>query len=257
MTLSYVRRDSCTCETWRILSYSWAVASHVIHDEAISRKFICVTWKNLRVTWLKTHRSHVTHMNDSCEFFCYWVERRWSDFEMINCDVKCAVILMCSMMTLSYVWRDSCTCVTWLLRMCDMTHSYVRRDSCTCVTWLIHMCDMTHSYVWHDSFMCATWLIHMCDMTHAHVWYDSCICATWLIHMRDIPHAYVWHVSFICVTCLIHMCSMTLSHAWHDSCMCVTCLIHMCDMTRSHVTSQLIISKSPHRASTQFEKNLH
>jgi len=44
------------------------------------------------------------------------------------------------------------------------THSYVWHDSCICVTWLIHMCDMTHSYVWHDSFICVTWLIRMCDI---------------------------------------------------------------------------------------------
>ena len=25
---------------------------------------------------------------------------------------------------------------------------------CTCVTWLMHMCDVTHPVVWHDSFIC-------------------------------------------------------------------------------------------------------
>ena len=66
--------------------------------------------------------------------------------------------------------------------MFDTTHTYVSRDSCTHVVWLIHMCDMAHSYVRHDSFICVTWLIDnvnqctlaqlnfMRDVTHLH-WY--------------------------------------------------------------------------------------
>ena len=75
----------------------------------------------------------------------------------------------------SYVWRDSFTCVTWLIDVCDMSHSYVRYVSFIRVTWHIHMCGVTRSYVRHDSFMCVTWFIRMCDMTHS--------CVTWLIHM--------------------------------------------------------------------------
>ena len=47
--------------------------------------------------------------------------------------------------------------------MCDMPHSYVWNDSCICVTCFIHMCDMTltclmHIYVWHDSCICVAWI---------------------------------------------------------------------------------------------------
>jgi len=81
------------------------------------------------------------------------------------------------------VWRDSFTCVTWLIYMCDMTHIRKWRiyNLLTCVKWLIQMRDMTHSNVWHDSFKCVTWLIYMCDMTHLHEWCDSFKCVTWLI----------------------------------------------------------------------------
>ena len=37
--------------------------------------------------------------------------------------------------------------------MCDMTHPYEWRDSFTCVTWLIHVL--------------AQWLLHVNDMTHS------------------------------------------------------------------------------------------
>ena len=67
----------------------------------------------------------------------------------------------------------------------DMTHAQVERDSSTCVTWLIRVCDMTYSPVWHDSFTCVR--------THSHVWHDSFTCVTWLIHMCDMTHSHVWH----------------------------------------------------------------
>ena len=77
--------------------------------------------------------------------------------------------------THQHVWRDSSTCVAWLIHMCDVTNPQVWRDTSTGVTWLIHMCDVTHPYVWRDSSTCVTWLIHMCDVTHPHVWHDSFI----------------------------------------------------------------------------------
>jgi len=49
---------------------------------------------------------------------------------------------MCDMAR-AYVWRDSFTCVTWLMQIC---------------AWLIHTRDMTHSHEWHDSYTCCrTW----------------------------------------------------------------------------------------------------
>jgi len=72
--------------------------------------------------------------------------------------------------TYSYVWYDSCVCITRFVHMRDMT---------LCDT--THFSNMTHPYVWLDSSICVTWLIHMCDMTHPYVWHDSSICVTWLI----------------------------------------------------------------------------
>ena len=123
--------------------------------------------------------SHVTHMNRSCVMWMSHVSRctqiavrrgcarvqGWKHGHWIRGTLRCQdlsqqvysmklLIRMCDM-TLSYVWRDSFVCVTWLIRMCDVTHSYVCHDSFVCVTWLIRMCDMTHSYVCHDSFVCV------------------------------------------------------------------------------------------------------
>jgi hypothetical protein len=78
----------------------------------------------------------------------------------------CQIMACTRDMTHSCVWRDSFTWVmthpyVWIIRVSNygMTHPYVSRpyvwrDSFTCVTWLIHMCDVTHSHVWRDSF---TW----------------------------------------------------------------------------------------------------
>jgi len=162
--------------------------------------------------------------NSGYQCFTTLVSVTWHD----SCTCVTWLMHMCDV-THSHVWHDSSTCVTWLIHMCDMTHSHVWHDSLSCVTWLIVMCEMTHSHVWHDSFTFVTWLIHMCDMTHSHVWHDSLSCVTWLMHMCDMTHPHVW------VTWLIHMCDMTHCHVWHDSFTCVTWLIHMCDMTHPHV----------------------
>jgi len=105
-----------------------------------------------------------------------------------------------------------------LLFVRDMTHSYMWHDSCTSVTWLIRNCDMTPSYVWHDSFTCVTWRIYMYGVTDSYAWHDAFICVTWLIHVCAVTHSYVWHDSFICVLCHIHKCGMAI-------------IIHICDTT--------------------------
>ena len=142
-------------------------------------------------------------------------------------------------MTGSYVWHDSCICLTWLIyiwrvpihMICDSNQ----------LDWHIHTCCMTQFYAWHDDFICGTCRIHMCDMMTSYVWHasfmyqghpftwfgiviswidificgtDSFLCVTW--------YSYVWHVAFIRVTCLIHMCGMTHSYVWP-----VTWLIHV------------------------------
>ena len=113
----------------------------------------------------------------------------------------------------------------------DVTHSYVWRDSCACVTRLMHMRDMTHSYVWHDSFICETWLSPMRDMTDPYASHDAFIYVTWLIYTRDVTR----HPKK-CVTWLIlpALCPQ----------MCVIRLIHMCDMTRSFVCHYLFVCET-------------
>jgi len=138
------------------------------------------------------------------------------------------------------VWRDSFTCVAWLVHMCDMTHSYVWRDSLIHVTLLVHLCDVTCLYVWHDSILvlcrrdewvCVTLLIHMCDMTRSYVWCAVFICANWLIQCAlltscvrvcNVTRSHVWHDSFI-----------RLVHVWYDSVILVAWLVHMCDINNS------------------------
>ena len=143
--------DSFICVTWRIYAHTHT-HTHIIAFVAscIRNAFICVTWL-VRVAWLirRIHRCNMTY---------------------------------------SYVWHDSCTCVTWLMtRTRAITHSsysHMWHDSCICVTKLIQMRGMTHSCVCHDPlivFTCVIWLIRMCDMTHSYVWQDSIICVTWPI----------------------------------------------------------------------------
>jgi len=69
-------------------------------------------------------------------------------------------------------------CVLWLVQACDMiyshsfihgsfTHTYVWHDSCICVTWLIHIW-LIQTETWRiDSFIRVPWLIHTCDMTQS------------------------------------------------------------------------------------------
>jgi len=133
------------------------------------------------------HTCDVTHLHVWYESWIYdcicgiLICHCWGDRGLLNTDCRGNEIH--SHVTHSHVWRDSFTCVTWLIHMCDVTHSYVWRDSFTRVTWLIHTCDVTHSHVWRDSFTRVTWLIHMCDVTHSHVWRDSFTCVTWAMHM--------------------------------------------------------------------------
>jgi len=133
--------------------------------------------------------------------------------------------------------------------MCDMTHSYIWRDSCVCVTWLIFTSEQAYDLAWTPSktgtgwqrlirclnlevifrkratnyrallrkmtnearhpmtlchpvrdVPCVTWLIHMCDMTHSYyvtwlvrvVWHDIFICATWLILTSEQVYDLAW-----------------------------------------------------------------
>ena len=133
-----------------------------------------------------THSCDVTHSH-------IWHDSVWLCLAtQLRRKPPCSVVKRLCDITYAHVWRDV------LVR--GMTRSDGWRDSFTCVTWLIHMCDVTHSYVWRDSFISVTWLIHMGDMTHSYVWHDVFIGVTWLLDMCDMTHSYLWHDSFICVT---------------------------------------------------------
>jgi len=113
--------------------------------------------------------------------------------------------------THAYTWNNSCTCVTWLIHMCDMTQS----NSCTCATWLIHMFDTTQSHARHDSFTCVTWPIHTCDMTRD--WLVTWIIYVWLMTWRFFFRDMTRDMTQIFHSWLIHMRDVTHSHAWRDS----------------------------------------
>ena len=137
-------RTACT-RPWCIMSLLVSLCdmthSYMCHDS-----FICVTWL---IYMCDMTYSFVWH-----DWFRIFMYKTW-------------------LFPYSYVWHDASrihmwdmthsafTCVhdLFLIHMCDMTHSFVWHDSCICVTWFICICHMTHSYVWHDSFICVTWLV--------------------------------------------------------------------------------------------------
>jgi len=191
--------------------------SHVWHDSDLERLLVCdMTHSMCGVT-------HCYVCNDSFTCVSVCVEReRERERETLH---------MCDM------WHDSCTCVTWLIHVCDKTHLHVWLDSCTCVTWRIQMCAMTHVHLWneprthhrtHWHVWRVTWLMHMCEMTHSHVWHDSCPPAKWATNTPPCP-----------LTCV--MCAVTQLHVWHASFIhvvwliqYVTWLMSTCEMSHEH-----------------------
>ena len=109
-----------------------------------------------------------------------------------------------------------------------MTHSHMRRNSFTCATWLIYMCDMTHLHVRHDSFTCATWLIYKCDLTHSHT------CSTSKHHHDTASRCCSFISVRICVRVMPHIC---MSHVAHVNLSCRTCEWVMPHMWMSYVDS--------------------
>ena len=141
---------------------------------------------------------------------------------------------MCDM-TPSYVWHDSCICVTWrfvpyatcLLYTYDTTTSYMWHDSSTYIPWVFLLCNMTsfpymqrhypallqsrvthlnYSYLWHGfsicvinhSSVCIPWLLHMYDITHACTCNHACL--TQRATSSPLKHVYWWHDALICAT---------------------------------------------------------
>jgi len=115
-------------ETWAWVSDKWVTAhNRISHD---------TRW----ITHCQTYESSMSHV---CMSPVKHVDERFFHTHW-NHDLHLCV---------EYVWRDSFTCVTWPLHMCDMTPSHVQHDSFACATWLIF-------YVRQDSFTSVTWLSH-------------------------------------------------------------------------------------------------
>jgi len=327
MTRAYVWHDSFWCVTRRIdicRNNALCLFSLLLTqpDTLCITGMVLRHDSFIRATWL-IHMCDVTHFYVRQDLFAHAIRCSLSHAMRYSLSVW---QVWCRDMTHSYLWCASLLCGTWLNHICktkqyslsawqvrcrDMTHSYVQHgpSTCTCVTWLIHMCNgtriraVTHSHVWHirhrcgvwqeivyfvqhDSFTCASWhkdtcetwhrsfagqeasvcivlwhdsfisvawLIHMCGMTHSYVWHDSFICVAWLIHMCGMTHSYVCHDSFIRVAWLIHMCAMADIRVRHNTFICVPWLIHMCAMTHSHVwdiTQEWRWAKSSRRSRT-------
>ena len=76
------------------------------------------------------------------------------------------------------MWRDTLTCATWHIHVCDRSHKRGHT---------IYMCDVTRIYMGHASLTYGTWLFQVCDMTYRkghinlHAWWDTLICAMWFV----------------------------------------------------------------------------
>jgi len=112
------------------------------------------------------------------------------------------------------VCHDSLIYVSWLIDMCVVTHSYVWYGSSTCVTWLVLIPSL--SLPWCDWRAGVSWLPHMCVMTPSYVCHESVICVSWFVYMYTVSwliqiytmaYSYVYHVAVCCavaprLTCL-------------------------------------------------------
>jgi len=79
----------------------------------------------LQTHWTTTHkhwkrRTLGVPQGRPCHAHVLRVRQRWASLVYLHPVLE----WMCDM-TLSYVWRDSFFCVTWLIVMCDVTHCYV------------------------------------------------------------------------------------------------------------------------------------
>jgi len=207
--------------------------------------------------WLAHMTSCMTRSHDSLRFTNHSSRTTRGEWlpHMTSCSHDSLTWLCARAATAGFPLR--CTCVTWLIHICDMMFSDVWHDSCIWVKWLVHMGAMTHSYdflpalgslqgafVSHDSFIYVTWRIHMCDMTHSWAWHDALVRMIWLIDIGDVSYWYGWRDVVVCVTCRMFMdirlssgCIRDKTHSFvsHDSFICVTRLIHVCHMTHSYV----------------------
>jgi len=116
--------------------------------------------------------------------------------------------------------------MAWLMHLWAMTHSYMWHDSCICVSWPIYMGQVTHSCVWHDSCICMTRIIELGRLLAEFILHtaSSIICVTWLVCTCDMTHSYVHHMTH---SPRIHMCDTNVVLMWRGSFAHVTWIIYM------------------------------
>jgi len=187
--------------------------------------------------------NHVTQMNGSCRTASNPETSAYTPW------TACAEIfttsphhyLRRSSSNFKGMWRDSSTCVIWLVLMCDMTRPRVFHDSSTCVSYIFHTCDTTHPHVWHESFTRVTWLtcvtrliktcdtiIHVCGMTHVYLCHTSCCTCLILIGHLGQKEPCKWWLfggmrpatnGILCICVIRHVAHTHAQrlHVWHDT----------------------------------------
>jgi len=202
MLYSYVRHDSCICETRFV--YMWDMIIYMFLPAPQTLGCSCFESKRWGVAVL---RGQIT-----CEM-C--LVHMWD-------------------MTHSYVRHDSFICATRLIQIQNTTYLYVRHNSFTCIsrrhkcwvvadvrqslpcqTCFIHMSHMTYSYVRHISFICETCFIHMWDTSHL------CV-SPYATNGGLQPHFIEWGHTYVCVMSS-HVWVMSHTYTMsHDICPCAT-----------------------------------
>ena len=146
MPHSYVWHASFICVIWLIHMCGMNHPSSVWHDWP-SR-----VWHDSFAPWRWEWGIYCSHI---CDVICDATWSRacleYSIYELTEAHIVAiyditSVYTWCDgVMTHSYVWHDSFTRVTWLIRMCGMTHS--------------HVCDMSDPHVQrHDSLSRQKWV---------------------------------------------------------------------------------------------------
>jgi len=145
---------------------------------------------------------------------------------------------------MSYVWRDLCICVTWLMYLCHAPHVCAWHVFLMCVPWLIHgwmpgiSIPASHVIYW-------TWKIHPCHAPHACIWRDPLMCVPWIIlNICAMTHSWVDARPFH--SCLTgRTCDLTQLFVWRDSCAHVTWLNEYGTNWVSYTTPSKWIPKKP------------
>jgi len=161
-THSYVYYDSFVRVTWLINIWDRPLTAVVLAPEISARDTThSYMWHDslVRVTWL-------THMCDTpFEFWGLLCKRVWCIYGLPRKSVGYFGSRNDFKSDLLHLWRVtwpthtcdrpySCACPSnsvreaWHICKRDMTHSYVWRDFCIYVSWLIYMCDRPYNERW-------------------------------------------------------------------------------------------------------------